>query len=81
MVSVLLTMFTMDLFFTMSGALGIATQAKLTDGNGDLPEIEKTFAADSLATIAGALFGTQPRAYSWNPVRGLLPEGAPVWWR
>ncbi|WP_218185131.1 NCS2 family permease [Methanogenium cariaci] len=58
MVSVLLTMFTMDLFFTMSGALGIATQAKLTDGNGDLPEIEKTFAADSLATIAGALFGT-----------------------
>ncbi|MDE4907681.1 NCS2 family permease [Methanogenium marinum] len=58
MVSVLLTMFTMDLFFTMSGSLGIATQAGLTDGNGDLPEIEKTFAADSLATIAGALFGT-----------------------
>ncbi len=58
MVSVLLTMFTMDLFFTMSGALGIATQAGLTDENGDLPEIEKTFAADSLATIAGALFGT-----------------------
>lgn len=58
MVSVLLTMFTMDLFFTMSGALGIATQAGLTDENGDLPEIEKTFFADSLATIAGALFGT-----------------------
>ena len=58
MVSVLLTMFTMDLFFTMSGALGIATQAGLTDENGDLPEIEKTFAADSLATIAGALLGT-----------------------
>lgn len=58
MVSVLLTMFTMDLFFTMSGALGIATQAGLTDDSGDLPEIEKTFASDSLATIAGALFGT-----------------------
>ena len=58
MVSVLLTMFTMDLFFTMSGALGIATQAGLTDEKGDLPEIEKTFAADSLATIAGALLGT-----------------------
>ncbi|WAI01721.1 NCS2 family permease [Methanogenium organophilum] len=58
MFSVLLTMFTMDLFFTMSGALGVATQAGLTDANGDLPEIEKTFAADSLATIAGALFGT-----------------------
>ncbi|WAI01723.1 NCS2 family permease [Methanogenium organophilum] len=58
MVSVLLTMFTMDLFFTMSGALGVATQAGLTDANGDLPEIEKTFAADSLATIVGALFGT-----------------------
>ncbi|HEU20247.1 MAG TPA: NCS2 family permease [Deltaproteobacteria bacterium] len=58
MLSVLLTMFTMDLFFTMSGALGIATQAGLTDEKGDVPELEKTFAADALATIAGALLGT-----------------------
>lgn len=75
MLSVVLTMFTMDLFFTMSGALGIATQAGLTDEKGDLPNVEKTFAADSGATIAGALLGTTTAGVFLESAAGTAAGG------
>jgi len=56
--AVILTMFTMDFLDTMGGLIGISAQAGLLDENGDLPEIEKPFLADALATVFGALVGT-----------------------
>ena len=58
MFPVILAMFMMDFLFTMSGVIGVSSQAGLLDEQGNLPEIEKPFIADSLATIFGALLGT-----------------------
>ncbi len=56
--SVILTMFMMDFLDTMGTLIGVSIRARLTDENGNLPEIEKPMLADALATTVGALLGT-----------------------
>jgi AGZA family xanthine/uracil permease-like MFS transporter len=56
--AVILTVFVMDFVDTMGTLLGVSLKAGLLDENGNLPEIEKPFLCDSLATVVGSLLGT-----------------------
>lgn len=56
--AVILTMFTMDFLDTMGTLIGASAKAGFLDESGNLPEIEKPFLADSLATVFGAVAGT-----------------------
>ncbi len=49
--------FFMDMFDTMGTVLGVATSAKLLNKNNEIERIERIFAADATATVAGALCG------------------------
>ncbi len=55
---VILTMFVMIFVDTMGTLIGLSMKAGLLDKNGNLPEIEKPMLCDSIATMAGAVFGT-----------------------
>lgn len=50
--------FVSDFFSTLGTLLGVSSKAGLLDENGDLPNINKPFLVDSIATIVGALFGS-----------------------
>ncbi len=47
-----------DLFDTLGTLIGVATKAKMLDGNGRLPRIKPALLSDAIATSAGAVFGT-----------------------
>ena len=49
--------FFMDMFDTMGSVLGVATSAKLLNKNNEIERLERVFAADATATVAGALCG------------------------
>ena len=55
---VILTMFVMIFVDTMGTLIGLSMKAGLLDRNGNLPEVEKPMLCDSIATMAGAVFGT-----------------------
>lgn len=52
------TFFVGDFFCTLGTLLGVSAQAGLLDENGNLPEVDKPFLVDSIATIVGAVFGS-----------------------
>lgn len=56
--SVILTMFVLDLVDTIGTLMGLAIKADLLDERGRLPGIERALQSDALATVAGALLGT-----------------------
>ncbi len=49
--------FFMDMFDTMGTIIGVATSAKLLNKNNEIDRVERVFAADATATVAGALCG------------------------
>ena len=52
------TFFVGDFFSTLGTLLGVSAKAKLLDEQGNLPNINKPFLVDAIATIVGALFGS-----------------------
>jgi len=50
------TFFVPDFFGTMGIILGVSSRAQWLDENGNLPDIERCFKVDSLATVAGSFF-------------------------
>ena len=52
------TFFVGDFFSTLGTLIGVSAKADLLDEEGNLPNIEKPFLVDSIATIVGALFGS-----------------------
>jgi len=58
MITVVLTLFIVDLFDTTGTLIGVAHQAKLLDDRGELPGIKRALMADSLGTVAGSMMGT-----------------------
>ena len=59
MLAVVFTFLFIDMFDTMGTIIGVHQGAGLIDkGNEEIPGVEKMFLADSIATIAGACFGT-----------------------
>ncbi len=55
---VLLTMFVIIFVDTMGTLIAVSNKAGLLDKNGNLPDIEKPMLCDSIATMAGSVFGT-----------------------
>lgn len=47
-----------DLFDTLGTLIGVSTKANMLDKDGKLPKIKPALLADSIATSAGAVFGT-----------------------
>ena len=61
MLVVVFTFLFIDMFDTMGTIIGVHQGAGLVDPEGkrdDIPDMEKMFLADSIATVAGACFGT-----------------------
>ena len=56
--SVILTMFVLDVVDTIGTLMGLSIKAGLLDEGGRLPGIEKALQSDALATVAGSLLGT-----------------------
>ncbi|MGL4533608.1 MAG: NCS2 family permease [Fusobacteriaceae bacterium] len=52
------TFFVGDFFSTLGTLLGVSAKANLLDEDGNLPEIDKPFLVDSIATIFGAILGS-----------------------
>ena len=47
-----------DFFSTLGTLIGVSAKADLLDENGDLPNVNKPFFIDAIATTVGALFGS-----------------------
>lgn len=56
--SLMFTFFVGDFFSTLGTLLGVSAKADLLDENGNLPNINKPFLVDAIATVVGALFGS-----------------------
>ena len=54
----ILTFCLVDMFDTIGTLYGAASQANMLDENGDPIKINKAMACDSVATVAGSVFGT-----------------------
>lgn len=52
------TFFVGDFFSTLGTLLGVSAKANLLDEEGNLPNINKPFLIDAIATVVGALFGS-----------------------
>lgn len=52
------TFFVGDFFSTLGTLLGVSAKANLLDEEGNLPNINKPFLVDAIATLVGALFGS-----------------------
>lgn len=55
---VVFTMLFVDFFDTAGTLIAVTNQANLLDENGDLPRANQALAADSVATMSGAILGT-----------------------
>ncbi len=52
------TFFVGDFFSTLGTLLGVSAKANLLDEDGNLPNINKPFLVDAIATVVGAIFGS-----------------------
>lgn len=57
-VSVIVTVFVLDLVDTIGTLMGLSVKTQLLDERGRLPGIERALQADALSTVAGSLLGT-----------------------
>lgn len=57
-VVVLITFLFTDLFDTIGTLMGVAEQAKLTDENGNIPNVKGALLSDAIGTVVGACLGT-----------------------
>lgn len=64
-----------DLFDTLGTLIGVATKADLLDENGKLPKIKGALLADSIATSAGAIFGTSTTTTYVESTTGVAAGG------
>ncbi|MGL5244531.1 MAG: NCS2 family permease [Sarcina sp.] len=55
---IMFTFFVGDFFSTLGTVLGVSAKAGFLDENGDLPDINKPFLVDSIATMVGAMLGS-----------------------
>ena len=55
---VLLSFLFVDMFDTIGTLIGVSDKAGMLDANGRLPRVKQALLADSIATTAGAVFGT-----------------------
>ncbi|MEN6609967.1 MAG: NCS2 family permease [Methanoregulaceae archaeon] len=75
MFPVVLTLFTMAFLDTMGTLLGMSARAGFLDGTGNLPQVERPFLADALATIAGGILGTTTNGVFVESAAGIEQGG------
>jgi len=56
--AVFFTFLFVDIFDTVGTLMGVATQAKLIDKHGNIPNVKQALLADAIGTVAGAALGT-----------------------
>ncbi len=64
-----------DLFSALGTLTGVASQGGMLDKDGKLPRIRGAFMADSLATSAGAIFGTSTTSSYVESAAGVVEGG------
>lgn len=77
--SVILTVFVLDLVDTIGTVLGLAWKADLLDEEGRLPGMERVLQCDALATIAGSLLGTTTTGTYIESAAGIEAGGRTGW--
>jgi AGZA family xanthine/uracil permease-like MFS transporter len=75
MFPVVLTLFTMAFLDTMGSLIGISARAGFLDSAGNLPQVERPFLADALATTVGALLGTTTNGVFVESAAGIEQGG------
>ncbi len=73
--AVILTVLVMDFVDTMGTLLGLSYKAGLLDEEGNLPEIEKPFLCDALATVVAACLGTTTTGAYLESAAGIEAGG------
>lgn len=73
--AVILTVLVMDFVDTMGTLIGMSYKAGLLDENGNLPEIEKPFLCDALATVVAACLGTTTTGAYLESAAGIEAGG------
>jgi len=75
MFPVVLTLFTMAFLDTMGTLIGMSARSGSLDASGNLPQIERPFLADALATTAGGLLGTSTNGVFVESAAGIEQGG------
>ena len=75
MFPVVLSLFTMAFLDTMGSLIGISARAGFLDAEGNLPQVERPFLADALATTAGAVLGTTTNGVFVESAAGIEQGG------
>ena len=58
LIAVIFTFTFVDMFDTVGTLIGVSTKAGFLDEKGELPRADQALLADSIGTVAGAVFGT-----------------------
>lgn len=64
-----------DMFDTIGTLLGTAKQAKMLDGNGDMPRMKEAMMCDAIATTAGACLGSSTATVFVESSTGIAEGG------
>jgi AGZA family xanthine/uracil permease-like MFS transporter len=75
MFPVVLTLFTMAFLGTMGSLIGLSARAVFLDSERNLPQVERPFLADALATTLGALLGTTTNGVFVESAAGIEQGG------
>jgi len=75
MISVIFAFLFVDLFDTAGTLIATTSQAKLTDKDGNIPNMGKALLADSSATVAGSLLGTSSTTSYIESISGIASGG------
>ncbi len=75
MLAIVFTFLFIDLFDTVGTLVGVCTKANMVDEKGNIPRIKEAFMADSIATTAGAIFGTSTTATYVESAAGVAQGG------
>lgn len=75
MISVIFAFLFVDLFDTAGTLIATTSQAKLTDKDGNIPNMGKALLADSTATVAGSLLGTSSTTSYIESISGIASGG------
>ena len=75
MVVVVFTFLFIDLFDTIGTLIGVCSRANMVDKNGNIYRVKQVFLADSIATTAGAAFGTSTTTTYVESAAGVAEGG------
>ena len=75
MLVVVFTFLFIDMFDTIGTLVGVCTKANLFDKNGHVYRMKEAFMADSIATTAGAMFGTSTTTTYVESAAGVAQGG------